>query len=102
MSLDEHANGIWDIALRLNSLRNELAHSLKTGKRESKTKALIEAYNSNRDLRQGPINQHEEHIIIAFAISFFIGFLGSFHEEVRRFKKLVEALDGTVNPHRYQ
>ena len=35
---------MWEIALRLNSLRNELAHSLQSQKRVAKTQAVIDVY----------------------------------------------------------
>jgi hypothetical protein len=44
MSLREQDNEMWEIALRLNSLRNELAHSLQSQKRVAKTQAVINVY----------------------------------------------------------
>ena len=36
MSLDEHANSLWELVLAVNGLRNELAHALNSEKRQHK------------------------------------------------------------------
>src|SRR5258708_6758278 len=44
MSLDEHENAMWELATKLNSLRNELAHKLDSPKRAAKTRSVIDLY----------------------------------------------------------
>ena len=104
MSLDEHNNGMWDIALRLNSLRNELAHSLESDKRDRKTKAVLDAYftEATEDEHLKLVRDQEEPVQLAFAASYFIGFLGSFKAEVVRFREVIDGIDRTMNPHRHK
>lgn len=104
MSLDEHDNGMWEIASRLNSLRNELAHALNSDKRERKTQAVIECYfaQATEDEHIEIVRNQGEPVILAFAASYFIGFLGSFKAEVERFRDVVDGIDQVMNPHRHQ
>lgn len=103
ISLDEHNNEMWQLAVTLNTLRNELAHSLTSSKRAAKTEAVIELYfrlaadiPKSEELRGQP-----EHIVISSAIAFFLGFLSSFQAEIDRFRESVDALDQAMNPHRH-
>jgi hypothetical protein len=66
MSLDEHDNGMWEIALRLNSLRNELAHALDSEKRNHKTQAVVDVYFRQADEGEHPalVRGQEEHVVL--------------------------------------
>src|SRR4051812_28326134 len=44
MSLDEHANPMWDLILAINALRNDLAHALDSVKRQQKLDRVKELY----------------------------------------------------------
>lgn len=103
VSLDEHNNEMWELVKAINSLRNELSHSLKSQKREKKTKRVIELYLgqlNNAEMAELHKNQREE-VLLLWATSFFLGFLTSFEAEVDRFKRLVNTLDHAANPHRH-
>lgn len=103
MSLDEHSNEMWELAKGINSLRNELSHSLKSEKRHQKTQRVLELYLKlleNKELATQH-KQESEELVLMWAISFFLGFLASFEAEVDRFKDFVNALDHTLNPHRH-
>lgn len=104
MSLDEHKNGMWDIAIRLNSLRNELAHSLESDKRSVKTRAVIDAYfaQATEGEHLSLVRDQGEPVQLAFAASFFLGFLASFQAEVVRFREVIKGIDQIMNPHRHQ
>jgi hypothetical protein len=101
MSLDEHKNGMWDIAFNLNSLRNELAHSLHSPKRAAKIKAVLDVYFREADNAPADVRDQPEHVMLYFAIGFFLGFLTEFQAEVKRLQRFREILDPMVNPHRY-
>lgn len=102
MSLDEHENGMWDIAIKLNSLRNDLAHALDSPKRAGKTQAVIDLYyrEINDPAHRDMMKDQPEHVVLFHAIGFFLGFLSTFQGEVNRFREHVDALDFIVNPHR--
>lgn len=103
MSLDEQQNEMWNLALSLNTLRNELAHSLQIEKRERKTAALRETYyrlvaDSPKELRDPDL---PEQMVICWSIALILGFLDAFEKEARRFRAWVDELDRIVNPHRH-
>ena len=101
MSLDEHENEMWEIASSLNNLRNELAHSLHSPKRQAKTQTVLDLYF--RLAADAPVDvcNQPEHIVLFFAIGFFLGFLTEFQKEVKRFRGFLNMMDPMVNPHRY-
>lgn len=103
MSLDEHENTMWEIGARLNTLRNELAHSLESDRRAKKTKALVDAYvqEAKNDPHFAEVQKQDEHVILANAVVYFIGFLGSFKNEVERFRTVVDSMDAILNSHRH-
>jgi hypothetical protein len=103
VSLDDHNNEMWELVKAINSLRNELSHSLKSIKREQKTQRVIDLYLrllDNSEMAARHKNEQEE-VVLMWATSFFIGFLSAFEREVDRFKSLVNALDHAANPHRH-
>lgn len=104
LSIDEHENGMWDIATRLNTLRNDFAHALDSDKRQRKISAVVEAYFREADEAEHIelVKSQDEHVILALAAAYFVGFLGSFKMEVQRFRALVDGIDLIMNPHRHQ
>ena len=103
LSLDEHQNELWGLVISLNALRNELAHSLKEGKRKKKLAALREIYyrlvaDSPEDLRDPDL---PDQLVIYWSVAMILGFLDAFKGEVTRFRALVDDLDKIVNPHRH-
>jgi len=103
VSLDDHNNEMWELVKAINSLRNELSHSLKSGKRQQKTQRVIDLYLKlldNAEMIARHRNESEE-VVLMWATSFFLGYLSAFESEVDRFKSLVNALDHAANPHRH-
>ena len=101
VSLDEHNNS-WDLLYALNELRNAPAHLREPERRAQKVERLKSLYF---DIRGNESTDEEkasaDHVIAFFALGMLSGFLGSFEEEVVRFKGLVRTLDRVVNPHRH-
>ena len=102
MSLDEHDNSVWELLLSINSLRNHLAHSLEPEKRDQKLDRVKTLFASERDDATTDTSQMRDHEIVALAMAMVLGFLGSFEEEVERFRYWVGTLDSVVNPHRHK
>lgn len=103
VSLDDHNNEMWELVKAINSLRNELSHSLKSEKRQQKTRRVIDLYLKlvdNAEMAARHKDETEE-VVLMWATSFFLGYLTAFEAEVDRFKSLVNALDHAANPHRY-
>lgn len=103
VSLDDHNNEMWDLVKAINSLRNELSHSLKSGKRQQKTQRVIDLYLKlldNAEMAARHQSESEE-VVLMWATSFFLGYLSAFEAEVDRFKRFVNALDHAANPHRH-
>lgn len=92
MSLKENNNEVWDLILAINSLRNDLAHSLESNKRENKLLVIKNLY-----LKQFPNNNKEEewpddNLGLARACSFCTGFLQGLEAEIDILKDLFEPL----------
>ena len=86
VSLDEHNNEMWELVKAINSLRNELSHSLKSAKRQQKAQRVIELYLKlldNAEMSNRHKNESEE-VVLMWATSFFLGFLSAFEAEVDR------------------
>ena len=100
MSLDEHENGMWEIAIKLNSLRNDLAPALDSPKRAGKTQSVINAYYREIDdaAHREMLQDQPDHIVLFHAAGFFLGFLSTFQGEVNRFREHIDVLDFIVNP----
>ena len=87
----------------INSLRNELSHSLKSEKRQQKTQRVIELYLKllgNEQVAAKHKDEPEE-VVLMWAAALFLGFLSTFEAEVDRFRSFVDKLDRVVNPHRH-
>jgi hypothetical protein len=102
MSLDEHNNEMWQLIAAINRLRNELAHALSSPKRVEKTKALLNLHEKLGGIMTTDEKETPEHILLSFSVTYSLGFLSGFLEEVRRFKSMLEDMDRIVNPHRHQ
>ena len=82
MSLDEHANSLWELVLAVNGLRNELAHALNSEKRQHKFDRLKALYMVENEVSAVEASHCPDHELAAHTIAFILGFLGSFEEEV--------------------
>ena len=103
MSLDEHANEMWQLVLAINGLRNELAHALQSPKRVAKTKALIGLHKKLGGITATADGMEvPEHVLLSFSITYSLGFLSGFLEEVRRFRSILAGMDPYLNPHRHK
>lgn len=103
MSLDEQDNEMWDLAKVINSLRNELAHSLSSEKRKQKTQRVRDLYLKLLDDKEisAQHKQESDEVVLMWAATLILGFLTSFESEVDRFKAFVSALERTLNIHRH-
>jgi hypothetical protein len=102
-SLDQQDNRMWDLILAINTLRNEMAHTLQFERRKQKTAAVMDIYaevQSSKMATEG--KRFAAHVRMGFAASYCIGFLGGFEKEVERYRKAVDTLDRVLNPHRHK
>jgi hypothetical protein len=104
ISLDEYDNSMWELILAINALRNDLAHTLVSPKREAKTNHLLDLLKKEcedsafgaREVGEGAPARVTE------AIAMCVGFLNTFDEEIERFRDWVDGMDKIVNPHRHK
>jgi hypothetical protein len=100
-SLTENDNRMWDLAEKINKLRNTLSHSLEGTFRKDAMNALRSSYS---ELRGGKLEEWErkdEAMLVLAAVSMCLGFIDAHEQEVERFKGYVNLLDIVVNQHRY-
>lgn len=101
-SLDESDNNVWDLIEAINSLRNQLAHSLDEDRRRPKVERVKDLYFGMYEAVSDEETQLPDYLIVSFAVALCNGFLGSFHAEAERFRTMVDTLDFVVNPHRHK
>lgn len=98
ISLDEPENTVWDLILKLNTLRNRLAHSLDGTARDKAMEVLRASYS--REVGAPP--EETDVIFLTSVATLSLGFLGSFLKEVNRLRKFLGAIDPAINPHRHK
>jgi len=103
LSLDEQNNSMWALVLALNSLRNEIAHSLHSPKRDQKMIRVREIFVQEcGDLKEIEDYKKLDDVgLMTLVISLCVGFLSSFEQEVIRLRSVVDELDRAMNPHRH-
>ena len=100
MSLDESHNPMWEICTSLNTLRNDFAHSLNSESRSSKFNNIIKSFKKNVPEPSVDIDSLKDPDKIMYITGTFLGFLNSFHQEIQRFKRIVNSIDVAINTHR--
>lgn len=100
MSLDEQANNMWNLILRLNALRNTLSHSLDGEPRVKAMRELRAVYSGETGgLEKDEMENGVE--LLAGVCAMCLGFIEAFENEVERFKSYVNLMDRVINPHRH-
>lgn len=99
MSLSEQDNTMWILIEKINTLRNDFSHRLESEKRDEKINLIISLYNSEMKNSEFEQDWEKEDFpeFLAFVISFCLGFLGNFEEEIKRFKEVVKIMDKAMN-----
>lgn len=101
VSLDDNNNSMWDLISKLNRLRNTLSHSLEGESRVNAMNALRAAYIQQRGGKLEEWEKTDDALFLLGVVSFCLGFLDGFEQEVERFRDHVNLLDKVVNPHRH-
>lgn len=103
MSLDHSDNSMWKLISALNTLRNDFAHQLDSEKRKIKFKNVQNIYEQETQGAEfEKIWQKGNVMGIAYTTTLVLGFLLTFHEEVLRFKEVVDGIDKVINKHRHK
>jgi hypothetical protein len=90
---------MWNLIGAINSLRNQLSHSLDPGSRSKKLESLAVTYAQEFPelLPEKIEGMSRDSAICVMAISGCLGFLHTFAEEIKRLKSLVLTLDKAMN-----
>lgn len=101
MSHRQQRNGAWEVIGAVNSLRNNLSHTLDQDKRQANLERVRQAYLREYSNCPRPFDDSDEldpDVEIAMvAIHASLGFLHAHLEETRRFKKHLRVLDLAMN-----
>ncbi len=102
MSLDHQDNSMWSLISVMNTLRNDFAHQLDSEKRNAKFDKVKAIYvQETKDNEFENIWSKGNVIGIAYTTTLILGFLITFHEEVLRFKEMVNEMDKLMNKNRH-
>ena len=104
LSWDEHQNAMWDLALGLNRVRNDMAHALEPPKVEDRIRALrtryFEIFADSKQIQKEKEDPDTE--VLKYIVIVTLGFLSGFEKEVERLRWWVGIMDRFVNPHRHR
>ncbi len=90
---------IWELLLAINSLRNELAHSLESSKRQGKIEKVKRLVAEEMKSEHESLDQDDpDFIILSKACGLCLGFLSSFEGDAQAFRGLIDCMDRTLNP----
>jgi hypothetical protein len=85
---------MWDLVTSLNTLRNDLVHQLDSTKFEDRLRRVLQAHLSSiedsedRDQMQAETVPNQ----LRFAIVYMMGFLGSYEDDAKGYRSLVDRL----------
>lgn len=100
MSVDQQKNPVWKVVASFNRLRNDYGHSLEPVDAEEDMKWMRKHYLRNPEFA-GEANDSDE-VLLKNACIFVLGFLGSFHSEVKRYRMWLKFLDRVANRHTHE
>jgi len=100
MSLDEADNSMWGLILAVNTLRNNIAHSLDSQERQKAYQRFKQVCDS--EMKESACQKFDEpHLLASLAMAHCLDFLQGFEAENDRFKECLNTMDKIVNPHRH-
>lgn len=94
LCFSESKNRVWDLISAFSKLRNALAHGLDTPQRTTRTAEMLNLYNElQREDSSGTDDAAQpQHVQIAFAAGFCVGFLQAFEADNRYFGAIVRGM----------
>lgn len=100
LCLRKNQNGEWELISSLNSLRNELAHRLRSPEREKRllrVKQIFFREIAEFDNIEAVKKQSDSNIVLA-ACAECAGYLATFEADSKEFRKLIYSIDEELNP----
>lgn len=103
--LRKDSNSIWDLALAVNSVRNEIAHNLAGEKRNARLQHLRSLFMAEASGEMQAALEREwkrltdvpDQVIVVWACSLCAGFLGEFEADVTFLRDMIDSLDESTN-----
>ena len=93
-STDQHENSMWNLISAVNSLRNEMVHSLERPKLQPRLNDLRAKYFN--ECPEDAALQADEHLL-RNVVLLCMGFLSGVEREIERFRWWVNQLDHLIN-----
>jgi hypothetical protein len=89
----EPKSTMWTMVLAINSLRNEIAHKLKSAKRDKKMAELRRSYISEAsEAMAGKFKDAPDPIIANFACALVVGFLSEYERDLSTQRKITDGM----------
>lgn len=100
LCLRKNGFGEWELIAALNSLRNNLAHRLKSDERQKKLAQVKEIYfrEAAGFERILGLRKEQDPVILFNACAHCAGFLSTFLADSRGFRQMIHAMDRGMNP----
>ena len=99
MSWSQHANEMWKLVYSINTLRNQLAHSLEPNELESKLGVVLNTHAeiSKNDPNFASIASLSSMGQLYAAIVYCLGFLTSYERDAQFYRKTIDSLYKTLS-----
>lgn len=104
--LRKNTNPIWDLILKVNEVRNEVAHNLIGEKRDTKLNQLRELFFAEAtdtlraDLEKDgtKLSDQPNEVVVLYSCMLCTGFLGAFENDISALRNYIDHLDHGLNP----
>jgi hypothetical protein len=100
LCLRKNEFGEWGVIAAVNSLRNDLAHQLNSSDRAKKMAVVKERYfrEAAGYERIEEVKKEPDAVVLFNACAHCAGFLATFEGDSKAFRRMVHALDRSMNP----
>jgi hypothetical protein len=97
-ALRKNKDGIWALILTIGEVRNEVAHNLTEARQNEKMAQLRRLYFREAPELEKSHKEASDEEIAYYACELCAGFLGTLEEDSRSLRRMIDGLDGVLNP----
>lgn len=100
LGLRKAQHGEWELIQKVNGLRNELAHQLRSPDRDKKVGQLRDVYRREAAGLEhaDEVAEGQDAVLISSACALVLRFLSAMHADSEALRRWIYTLDRTLNP----